>query len=189
MLIARVHRTRGSAGHVCAWQRAVAHGARVSKRAAAMRGRQARAHHACSGRQSAGRARARAPSCARACERRRCAGGCAAARMHDRWRPRRQRDSCCGGGLLADHRACARSRRPPPAAGTRMRGRARRSPCTEQHGSAAGCGSLTSRFCARSNMQRPFRPPSLCAQSQELIENGHFLVMPGGPFRAHLLVV
>ena len=154
-------------------------------------GHAARAHHACSGRQSVGRARARAPSCARACERCRCAAWrlrCCTC-VHDRWRARRQRDNnCCGGGLLADHRACAR-RRPPPAAGTRMRGRARRSPCTEQHGSAAGCGSPTSRFCARSNMQRPFRPPSLCAQSQELIENGRFLVMPGGPFRAHLLVV
>ena len=41
----------------------------------------------------------------------------------------------------------------------------------------------------RKDVQRPFRPPSLCAQSQKMIESEHFSFMPGGLFRAHLLVV
>ena len=41
----------------------------------------------------------------------------------------------------------------------------------------------------RKDVQRPFRPPSLCAQSQKMIESEHFSFMPGGLFQAHLLVV
>ena len=41
----------------------------------------------------------------------------------------------------------------------------------------------------RKSVQRPFRPPSLYAQSQKLTENEYFWFMPDGSFRAHLLVV
>ena len=41
----------------------------------------------------------------------------------------------------------------------------------------------------RKSVQRPFRPPSLYAQSQKLTENEYFWFMPDGSFRAHLLLL
>ena len=48
---------------------------------------------------------------------------------------------------------------------------------------------LTISHTVRKSVQRPFRPPSLYAQSQKLTENEYFWFMPDGSFRAHLLVV
>ena len=51
------------------------------------------------------------------------------------------------------------------------------------------CGWHDGSRTVRKDVQRPFRPPSLCAQSQKMIESEHFSFMPGGLFQAHLLVV
>ena len=164
---------------MCVLQRAAACGARAPMRAAAMRGRPARAHHACSGRQSVGRARARAPSCARACERCRCAGGCAAARacMIDGARGGSATIAAAAGcwPIVAHARAGGRRRRRAHACGTERGARHARRSMTAPRAVirreidfVQGCPCRSPRSCL--GAARPSGPSGPAKQAQRQLE-------------------